>query len=47
MIASLAVKEKIGKTSKVSKYYYNDCLQNFLLHIISLLTAPFAKNNHI
>ena len=30
---------------KVSKYYENDCLQNFLLRYMSLLTAKFAKNS--
>ena len=25
----------------------NDCLENFLLLFISLLTAPVVKNNHI
>ena len=46
-MVSLVVKGQSGKTSKVSKYYENDCLQNFLLHFMSLLTAKFVKNSHI
>ena len=30
---------KINRVQRVSKYYENDCLQNFLLHFRSLLTA--------
>ena len=32
---------------KVSKYYDRDCLQNFLLLFMSLLTAPIVKNSLI
>ena len=32
---------------KVSKYYENGYLQNFLLLFVSLLTAPIVKNSHI
>ena len=40
-------KENLVKHQKVLKYYENDCLQNFLLIFMSLLTATFVKNNHI
>ena len=40
-------KENLVKHQRVSKYYENDYLQNFLLHYISLLTATFVKNSHI
>ena len=40
-------KENLVKHQKVSKYYENDCLQNFLLLFMSLLTAKFVKNSHI
>ena len=39
--------EKLVKHQKVSKYYENDYLQNFLLHFMFLLTATFVKNSHI
>ena len=39
--------ENLAKHQKVSKYYENDCLQNFLLLFMSLLTASFIKNSHI
>ena len=41
------VKGKVGKTSTVSKYYENDCLQNFILLFMSLIAAKFIKNSHI
>ena len=40
------MKGKFGKTSKVSKYYENDYLQNFLLFFMSLLTAPIIKTTY-
>ena len=46
-IVSLVVKKKLVKHQKVSKYYENDCLQNFLLLFRSLLTAKFVKKSHI
>ena len=36
-------KENLVKHQRVWKYYENDCLQNFLLLFISLLTAPIVK----
>ena len=41
---SLWRKENLEKHQKVSKYYENGCLQNFLSLFISLLTAKFVKN---
>ena len=35
------------KNQKVSKYYETDCLQNFVLLFIFLLTIKFVKNSHI
>ena len=32
---------------KVSKYYEHDCLQNFLLYFMPLLTALIIKKAHI
>ena len=32
---------------KDSKYYEIDCLQNFLLHFMFLLTTKFVQNSHI
>ena len=40
-------KEKLLKLKGVSKYYENDCLQNFPLHFMSLLEAKFVENSHI
>ena len=40
-------KENFVKRQKVSKYYDYDCLQNFLLLFMSLLTAPISKNSPI
>ena len=39
-------KENLVKHEKVSKYYENDCLQNFLSLFMSLLTAKFVRNSH-
>ena len=41
------LKETVVKRQEVSKYYENDCLQNFLLRFMSLLKANFVKNIHI
>ena len=30
-----------------SKYFEHDCLQNFLLLLMSLLTALIVKNSHV
>ena len=35
-------KKNLTKYQKVSKCYENECLKNFLLLFISLLTAPIA-----
>ena len=43
----LGWKKNLAKYQKVSKHYDPDCLQNFLLLFVSLLTAPIAKNIHI
>ena len=43
---SVLVKEKFGKTSKVSKYYEQDCLNNFILLFMPLLTASDFIHNH-
>ena len=40
-------KENLVKHRKVSKYYETDCLQNFLLLFMFLLTTKFVKNSHI
>ena len=40
-------KENLVKHQKVSKHYENDCVQNFLLLFISLLTALVVKNSHM
>ena len=39
--------ENLVTYQKVSKYYENDCVQNFLLRFMSLLTAKFIKSIHI
>ena len=39
--------KSLVKHQKVSKYYENDCLQNFLSLLMSLLTAKFVKNDQI
>ena len=36
-------KENLVKQQKVWKYNENDCLQNFVLHFISLLIVKFVK----
>ena len=38
---------KIWSNIRVSKYYENISLQNFLLNYMSLLTAKIFKNSHI
>ena len=38
---------KICSIIKVPKYYEHDCLQNFILLFIPLLTAFVVKNSHI
>ena len=38
---------KLVQTPKVSKYYENDSLQNFLLPFMSLLTALIVKTSLI
>ena len=43
----VVVKERLVKHQKVSKYYENDYLKNFLLLFMSLLTAAIVKNSHI
>ena len=35
--------ENLVKYQKVSIYYENDCLQNFILLFMPLLTAPIVK----
>ena len=40
------VKEKFGKTQKVSKYYDQDCLKNLYLLFMSILTSQIFKNSH-
>ena len=40
-------KKNLVKYQNVSKYYENDCLQDFLLFFMSLLTAKFVKTSHI
>ena len=40
-------KKNLAKHWKVSKYYETDCLQNFLLLFMFLLTTNFVKNSHI
>ena len=41
------LKGNLVKHQKVSKNYENDCVQNFLLLFMSLLTPPIVKNSHI
>ena len=43
----LSRKYDLAKHQKVSKYYENDCLKNFLLLFMSLLIVKFIKNSHI
>ena len=40
-------KENLLNDQKVSKNYEHDCLKDFLLIFISLLTASIVKNSHI
>ena len=50
-MVSLVGRGEYGKTSKSlkyhRKYYETDCLQNFLLLFMALLTAKLVKNTHI
>ena len=39
--------ENLGKLQQVSKYYEKDCLQIFVLLLMSLLKTKFVKNCHI
>ena len=43
----LVWKENFLNHQKVSKYYEHDCLQNFILLSMSLLTALIVKNSHV
>ena len=36
-------RKNFEKHQKVSKYYENDCLQNWVFLFITLLTAPIVK----
>ena len=40
-------KEIFVKHQQMTKYYVNDCLQNFLSLFMSLLTAQVVEKNHI
>ena len=40
-------KENLVKYQKAWNYFVHNCLQNFLLLFIFLLTAPMVKNSHI
>ena len=40
-------KENLVKHQNVSKYYENDCVQNFLMLFMSLVTVPVVKNTHL
>ena len=40
------LKENLVKHQRVSKYYENECLQNFLL-LFSFVRAAIVKNSHI
>ena len=42
-MASFVVKGKLAKHQKASKYYENDCMQNFLLLLMILVTAKYLK----
>ena len=39
--------EDFVKHQKVSKYYDRDCLKNFILLFMSLLTDSIVKNSHL
>ena len=41
------MKGKFANYQKLWKYYEHDCLQNFLLLFMFLLTALIVKNIHI
>ena len=41
---SASATRKATRKAKVSRYYENDCLQKFLLLLMTLLTAKFVKN---
>ena len=41
------MKGSFAQPSKGLKYYEHNCLQNFLLLLISLLTALIVKYSHI
>ena len=36
-------RKKLEKHQKVSKYYENDCVQNWVFLFITLLTAPIVE----
>ena len=40
-------KENLVRNQKVLKCYQNDCVENFPLFFISLLTVAIVKNSHI
>ena len=42
-MASFVVKGKLAKHQKASKYYENDCVQNFLLLLMILVTAKYLR----
>ena len=46
-MVSIVEKRKFGKTSKVSKYYENDGLKNFIFLFMSLLSSVIVRNGHI
>ena len=43
----LRLKQSLREHQKFSKYYDHGCLENFLLHFMSLLTVSTVKNSHI
>ena len=43
----LLVKENLLNCKIISKYYKHDCLQNFHLLFMSLLTSSVVQNSHI
>ena len=47
LLISTLLKRKYAQPPVSRKKYENDCLQNFLLLSISLLTALTVKNSHI
>ena len=40
-------KNNLIKQQNVSKYYENDCLQNFIWFFMSLLITKLVKNNYV